>query len=170
MVLNLPSLAWSRTEGRGLDLAGDAARQPRSQNPVACAARLVAHIAPSVAFELRPRILAAEPTRLQPYSYQRGLCDQRSRASPSPATSITVDQGVRLSGCLEVARRSSIGLLGERRTQRPRLDPAPLQRTAASSTTAPRFIDGYTPRVNGDWPRSPTELSGPGARSCSVYR
>jgi hypothetical protein len=100
MVLNLPSLAWSRTEGRGLDLAGesvtsDAAtasrpatpiqttRQPRSQNPVARAVRLVAHTAPSVACQPRPRILAAGPTRLQRYSYQRGSCDRRSRTSPT---------------------------------------------------------------------------------------
>jgi hypothetical protein len=43
-------------------------RRPRSQKPVAHASRLVAQVAPSVAFGLGVRILAAGPARVRLYS------------------------------------------------------------------------------------------------------
>jgi len=90
-----PSLCRVRAEGRGLEPPrvqsdrdatpgrwGNARRStaptPQSK-PVTHASRLVAQIAPLVAFGLGPRILAAGPARVRLYSYPGRYVNQSSK-------------------------------------------------------------------------------------------
>src|SRR6266566_1259496 len=60
---------------------GDAVEAPALQSkPVAPASRLVARVAPSVAFGLELKIPAAGPARVRLYSYRGRLCAQPSKA------------------------------------------------------------------------------------------
>src|SRR5207245_4237646 len=60
---------------------GDAVEAPALQSkPVAPASRLVARVAPSVAFGLGLRIPAAGPARVRLYSYRGRLCDRRPQS------------------------------------------------------------------------------------------
>ena len=69
--------AVDQIEARSPGRWGDAVEAPALQSkPVAPASRLVARVAPSVAFGLRLRILAAGPARNSHYSYRERLCDR----------------------------------------------------------------------------------------------